>query len=81
MPELEGYSPPQHIEIAWDEKRRRAGARYDSSSSSDGSLVVVSHETGPLFYFAILDGTAAVAELIRAAYDLMQWVRTGNSQL
>lgn len=39
-------------------------------------MVVVSHETGPLFYFAILDGTAAVAELIRAAYDLMQWVGT-----
>lgn len=76
LPELEGFTEAIDVDVAWGEERRLA-ARYDFS---DGAIVIVSHETGPQIFFAVLSGaagaagTAAAGAAIRGATTLVKWV-------
>ena len=72
-PKLNGFDMPEHLEVAWDAETPHPAARYDSPQ---GSLIVVSHETGPEIFFAVAGGAAAAATVIRGAYDFIQWVRS-----
>jgi hypothetical protein len=71
-PELDGFEPPAHLKVAWDDQTPHPAARYDSP---EGSLIVVSHETGPVLFFVWLGGAAAATTVVQGAYGFMQWVR------
>src|SRR5689334_6765451 len=51
IPEIDGFAAPEHFRISWDEERAHPAARYDSQH---GSLVVVSHESGPALFFVVI---------------------------
>lgn len=78
MPDLAGFNPAEHVRVGWEgEEYRRFAARYDSP---DGSLIVVSHETGPEIFFVVLGGAAAATTVIRGVYNLIEWVRAGRAR-
>ena len=77
LPALNGFDPPDHLEVSWDDKGTHFAGAY---RSPDGELIVVSHESGPELFFLILGGAAAATTLIRGAHEFMQWVRAHRLQ-
>jgi len=76
LPELEGFETPTHLDVAWNGERKHPAARYDSQA---GSLIVVSHETGPQIFF-VAEALAATTTVVRAVLNVMSWVRARREE-
>lgn len=76
LPALEGFDPPQQLTLEWDGPRgpeQRYAARYDSPT---GSIVVVSHESGPELFLFALEAAAAAATVLASGYAFVRFVGT-----
>jgi hypothetical protein len=68
-PHIERFTTPDRVALSLTDERFAV-----CYSSRDGSLVLVSHESGPLIFF-ILGGAGAATTVLRGASDLFRWVR------
>ena len=71
LPTVDGFGPPKRLRLDWGGDLPHPSAAY---VSGEGTLLVVSHESGPVAIFPWIEGAAATAALLQAAYTIFRHV-------